>query len=81
MDLDTLLNKPLSPDETRWAMELADKLPDDVDISFEEARMLARLPIDQWPAGLLDKVRDVIDFRDFLDDADEQPMPEQATGQ
>lgn len=65
------LKKALTPDETRWAMELADKLPDDVDLTFEEAKILTRMPIDQWPKALMNKVRDVIDFEDFLAGPDE----------
>jgi hypothetical protein len=64
----SLLEAPLTPDETRWAMELADKLPEDVDLTFEEAKILARVRIDQWPKELLAKVRDVIDTGDFLKD-------------
>lgn len=64
------LDAPLTPQETRWAMELADKLPDSVDLTFDEVKVLTRIPIDQWPKELLDKVRDVIDFADFLDDPD-----------
>jgi hypothetical protein len=66
------LEAPLTPDETRWAVELADKLPGDVDLTFEEAKILVRLPIEQWPGELLEKVRDVIDFYDFLDDPPEE---------
>ncbi len=62
------LDAPLTPDETRWAMELADRLPDDQDITFDEAKILARVTIDQWPAAVLAKVRDAIDFTDFLGD-------------
>jgi len=64
------LKTPLTPDEIRWAIEITDKLPEDVDLTFEEVKILARIPIDQWPKKLLNKVRDVIDFADFLD---EQP--------
>jgi hypothetical protein len=67
----SLLLAPLTPHETRWAMELADKLPDGVDLTFEEIKILTRVPIDRWPKKLLAKVRDVIDFEDFLDDAPE----------
>jgi hypothetical protein len=62
---------PLTPDETRWAMELADKLPDGVDLTFEEVKILTRVTIDRWPKKLLGKVRDVIDLEDFLDDTPE----------
>lgn len=61
-----VLLTPLTPDETRWAMELTDKLPADADLTFEEAKILTRMPIDSWPKELLDKVRGVIDFQDFL---------------
>ena len=63
-----LLSTALTAEESRWAAELADKLPDDVDLTFEEVKMLTRLPIDRWPKKLLSKVRDVIDFEDFLHD-------------
>jgi hypothetical protein len=56
------LKAPLTAAETRWAMELADKLPDDQDLTFEEARILTRIPVERWPAALLAKVRDVIDL-------------------
>jgi hypothetical protein len=39
-----------------------------VDLTFEEAKILTRIPIDKWPKRLLAKVRDVIDFEDFVDD-------------
>jgi hypothetical protein len=65
------LQAPLTPHETRWAMELADKLPEDVDLTFEEVKILTRLPIDRWPKDLLDKVMDVIDFEDFLEESPE----------
>lgn len=68
----TKLEAPLTPDETRWAIEIADKLPDEVDLTFEEVKILARISIDQWPKKLLNKVRDVIDFADFLDDQPEE---------
>lgn len=63
-----LLQAPLTPHETRWASEIADKLPDDVDLTFEEAKILARTSIREWPAELLTKVKDVIDVEDFLVD-------------
>ena len=63
-----LLLAALTPEETRWAAELADKLPDAVDLTFEEVKILTRIPIDKWPKRLLAKVRDVIDFEDFVDD-------------
>lgn len=61
-----LLQAPLSAHETRWADELADKLPDDVDLTFEESKILARLSIREWPEALLFKVKDAIDTEDFL---------------
>jgi len=63
-----LLQAPLTAHETRWASEIADKLPDDVDLDFEECKILTRLPIGEWPAELLSKVRDVIATEDFQDD-------------
>ncbi|HIJ96015.1 MAG TPA: hypothetical protein HPP94_09840 [Desulfuromonadales bacterium] len=63
-----LLQAPLSAQETRWAGELADKLPDDVDLTFEESKILTRLSIREWPDDLLHKVKDVIDVEDFLVD-------------
>lgn len=68
-----LLQAPLSAHETRWASEIADKLPDDVDLTFEESKILTRLSIREWPEYLVLKVKDVIDVEDFLiDDADGQ---------
>ncbi len=61
-----LLQAPLSPHETRWASEIADKLPDDVDLTFEESKYLTRMPIREWPAELLSKVKDVMDVEDFM---------------
>jgi len=61
-----LLQAPLTAHEARWASELADKLPDDVDLTFEESKMLTRLSIREWPDALLFKVKDVIDVEDFL---------------
>lgn len=61
----------MTPAETRWAMELADKLPNDVDLSFEEAKILTRIPIERWPKDFLAKVRQVID----LDDVREESSP------
>jgi len=61
-----LLQAPLTAHEARWAGELADKLPDDVDLTFEESKILARLSIREWPDALLYKVKDVIDTEDFL---------------
>ncbi|KAB0672158.1 hypothetical protein F6V30_06215 [Oryzomonas sagensis] len=71
-----LLVAALTPEETRWATELADKLPGEVDLTFEEAKILTRIPIDRWPKRLLAKVRDVIDFGDFIsDDAEREESP------
>lgn len=61
-----LLQAPLTPDETRWVSDLADKLSDDVDLTFEESKMLTRLSIRDWPDSLVVKVKDVIDVEDFL---------------
>jgi len=64
----TLLAAALTPEETRWAAELADKLPGDVDLAFEEIKILTRLPIGKWPKRLLTKIRGMIDLADLLDD-------------
>lgn len=61
-----LLEAPLSAHEARWVGELADKLPDDVDLTFEESKMLTRLSIREWPDVLVHKVKDAIDIEDFL---------------
>jgi hypothetical protein len=61
-----LLQAPLTAHETRWAGELADKLPDDVDLTFEEAKILTRLSISEWSESLILKVKDVIDSEDFM---------------
>ncbi len=61
-----LLQAPLSAHETRWASEIADKLPEDVDITFEESKIMTRLSIRDWPNALILKVKDVIDAEDFL---------------
>ncbi len=55
----------LTAEETRRAIELADKLPDEVDITFEEAKMLSRVPVERWPRDLLAKIRDAIDLGDL----------------
>ena len=60
------LQAPLTAHETRWVDELADKLPDDVDLTFEESKILTRVSIREWPDALLYKVKDVIDTEDFL---------------
>jgi hypothetical protein len=67
-----LLQTPLTAEETRWVSELADKLPDDVDLTFEESKMLTRLSIRDWPDSLILKVKDVIDAEDFLTDDPDQ---------
>jgi hypothetical protein len=61
-----LLQTPITPQEARWASELADKLPDHVDLTFEESKILTRLSIREWPDALIHKVKDVIDAEDFL---------------
>ena len=61
-----LLQAPLTAHETRWAGELADKLPGDVDVTFAEAKILTRLSIREWPESLILKVKDVIDSEDFM---------------
>ena len=61
-----LLEAPLTAPEVRWASELADKLPDDVDLTFEESKILTRLSIREWPDTLIVKVKDIIDAEDFL---------------
>lgn len=61
-----LLVAPLTAHEARWASELADKLPEDVDLTFEESKILTRLSIREWPDALIFKVKDVIDVEDFL---------------
>lgn len=66
-----LLQAPLSAHETRWAGEIADKLPDDVDLTFAESKILTRLSIREWPEALILKVKDVIDIEDFLIDDSE----------
>lgn len=60
------LDTPLTPDEVNWVNELAEKLPEDVDLTFKEAKILTRVPIREWPDELLLKVKDVIDVEDFL---------------
>ncbi len=70
-----LLQAPMSAEETRWVSELADKLPDDVDLTFEESKMLTRLSIRDWPDALIHKVKDVIDAEDFLIEDSEHSLP------
>jgi hypothetical protein len=68
-----MLQAPLTAHETRWADELADKLPDDVDLTFEEIKIMTRISIRKWPDALILKVKAVIDVEDFLsEDPDEQ---------
>ncbi len=67
-----LLQAPLTAEETHWVSELADKLPDDVDLTFEESKILTRFSIREWPDSLILKVKDVIDAEDFLIDDPEQ---------
>lgn len=66
------LKDPLTPHEIHWLSELADKLPDDVDLTFEDSKILTRLPIRSWPEELLLKVMNVIDTEDFLVEDQEQ---------
>lgn len=73
MDKNDILQAPLSAEEMQWAMELADKLPDHQDLSFEEIKIMARISLDHWSKALLDKVRAVIDFQDFLDESPDEP--------
>ncbi|MDD2541340.1 MAG: hypothetical protein PHH28_09910 [Desulfuromonadaceae bacterium] len=67
-----LLQTPLTAHEIRWADELADKLPDDVDLTFEESKILTRLPIGEWPEALMLKIKNFIDVREFLDEDQDQ---------
>jgi hypothetical protein len=67
-----LLQTPLTAEETRWASELADKLPEEVDLTFEESKILTRLSIREWPDALIHKVKDVIEVEDFLIEDPEQ---------
>ena len=67
-----LLQAPLTAEETRWVSELADKLPDHIDLTFEESKILTRVSIREWPDALILKVKDVIDAEDFLvEDSDQ----------
>ena len=61
-----VLQAPLTAEETQWVSELSDKLPDDVDLTFEESKILTRLSIREWPDALILKVKDFIDVEDFL---------------
>lgn len=69
--INELLLASLTAHETRWASEIADKLPDDADLTFEESKILTRMPVNEWPAELLLKVKDVIDVEDFMADDQE----------
>lgn len=71
-ETEELLKAPLTPHETIWATGIADKLPDDVDLTFHESKILTRVPIRQWPNDLLTKVKDVINAEDFLTDDPEE---------
>lgn len=70
-EFDKILEAPLSAHETRWASELADKLTEDQDLTFMEAKILARLPMEEWPDELLLRVQDYINF-DEIDDRDDE---------
>lgn len=70
-ELNELLTAPLTPQETRWASEIADRLPEGVDITFEESKYLTRMPIMEWPAELQSKVKDFIDDGDPMADDQE----------
>ena len=72
-----LQQAPLTAHETRWASELADKLPEDVDLTFEESKILTRISIREWPEALILKVKDVIDIEDFLIEEADGQMPAQ----
>jgi len=63
----SVLQTPLTPHETRWASELADKLPDDVDLTFEEIKILTRVPKEYWPEELFCKVKDVLNIDELPD--------------
>ncbi len=69
--INVLLLAPLTAHETRWACEIADKLPDDADLTFEESKILTRMPVSEWSAELLLKVKDLIDIEDFMADDQE----------
>jgi len=68
----SVLETPLTPDEFIWVSKLADRLPEDVDLTFHESKILTRLPIREWPDELLHKVKDLIDVEDFLIDNPEE---------
>jgi hypothetical protein len=68
----SLLQAPLTPHEARWASELSDKLPDDVDLTFEEIKLLTRVPVDSWPKKLICKVKDVLNFDELIESDFEQ---------
>jgi len=71
-EFDKILEAPLTAHETRWGSELAEKLPHDEDLSFLEIKILARLPMEEWPAELLLKVKDFMNFDDLNDPDDEE---------
>ncbi len=66
-----LLTAPLTADEMKWGSNLADNLPDEVDLTFEELKILTRLSIHEWPDALILKVKDAIDVEDFLQENEE----------
>ncbi|HEY3307296.1 MAG TPA: hypothetical protein VGJ93_02465 [Desulfuromonadaceae bacterium] len=70
--IEDILSASLTPHEARWADELANKLPDDVDLTFEECKILTRVDIDEWPAELLLKVKDAIDSDDLMNQAEDK---------
>jgi hypothetical protein len=70
-EFDKILEAPLTAHETRWGSELAEKLPHDEDLSFLEIKILARLSMEEWPAELLLRVKDYINFEDINDRDDE----------
>lgn len=61
-----LLQTPITAEEVSWASELSDKLPEDVDLTFEESKILTRISIREWPNALILKVQNFIDTEDFL---------------
>ena len=67
--VEDILAAPLTPQEARWADELAEKLPDEVDLTFEECKILTRIDIDEWPAELLLKVKDAINSDELMNQA------------
>lgn len=61
----TSLQSQLTPHEVRWASELSEKLPYDIDLTFDEIKILTRVHVDKWPKNLLDKVKEVMNFDEF----------------